>query len=71
MFRDFKMDAYERDLSAVDWSLATENIVTNLSFKTFLRLFHRVLDKHGPIKKTPKREKKKKKRENQTIGYKR
>ena len=54
MFRDFKMDAYERDLSAVDWSLATENIVTKLSFKTFLRLFHRVLDKHPKEKKKRK-----------------
>ena len=63
VFRDFKnfnMDVFEKDLSAIDWSLATENIDTDLSFKTFLRLFHRVLDKHAPLKKTNKREKKEK-----------
>ena len=63
VFRDFKnlnMDAFERYLSAIDWSLATENIDTDLSFKTFLRLFHRVLDKHASLKKTTKREKKEK-----------
>ena len=41
VFRDFKnfnMDAFERDLSAIDWSLATENIDINLSFKTFFQL---------------------------------
>ena len=54
------MDAFERDLSAIAWSLATENIDIDLSFKTFLRLFHRVLDKHAPLKKTTKREKKEK-----------
>ena len=63
VFRDFKnlnMDAFDKDLSAIDWSLATENIDTDLSFKTFLRLFHRALDKHAPLKKTTKREKKEK-----------
>ena len=63
MFRDFKnlnMNAFERDLSAIDWSLATENIDTDLSFKTFLRLFHRVLNKHAPFKKTIKRDEKEK-----------
>ena len=46
------MDVFERDLSATDWSLATENIGMDLSFKTFsqLLLFHRVLDKHAPFK---------------------
>ena len=52
------MDAYERDLIAIDWSLATENIDIDLSFKTFLQLFYRVLDKHVPLKKTSKGEKK-------------
>ena len=28
------MDAFERDFSAIDWSLAPENIDTDLSFKT-------------------------------------
>ena len=44
VFRDFKnfnMDVFEKDLTATDWSLATENIDTDLSFKTFLRLFKR------------------------------
>ena len=39
VFRDFKnlnMDTFERDLSTIDWSLATENIDADLSFKTFL-----------------------------------
>ena len=54
------MDAYERDLIAIDWSLATENIDIDLSFKTFLQLFYRVLDKHVPLKKTSKREKNRK-----------
>ena len=63
VFRDFKnlnMDAFERDLSATYWSLGTENIDTDLSFKTFLQLCHRVLDKHALLKKTTKREKKEK-----------
>ena len=63
VFRDFKnlnMDAFERDLNEIDWPLATEDIDTDLSFKTFLRLFHRVLDKHALLKKTTKREKKRK-----------
>ena len=51
------MDAFEGDLSAVDWSLATKYIDTNLSFKTFLPLFHRVIDKDVLLKKTTKREK--------------
>ena len=62
VFRDFKtlnMDAFERDLSAIDWSLATENIDGDLSFKTFYDC-HRVLDKHAQLKKTTKREKKEK-----------
>ena len=63
----FNMDVFEKDLSAVDWSLATENIDTDLNLKTFLQLFHRVLDKHAPLKKTVKGGKKKK----QTMGYKR
>ena len=40
MFRDFKnlnMDAFEKDLSAIDWSLGTENIDTDLSYKFFLQ----------------------------------
>ena len=68
MFRDFKnlnMDAFEKDLSAIDWSLGTENTDTDLSYKFFLRLFDRVLDKLSPLKKTNKREKK---RENQPFG---
>ena len=32
-FKNFNMDAFERDLSTTDWSLATENIDTGLSFK--------------------------------------
>ena len=67
-FNNFNMDAFERDLSATGWSVATENIGTDLSFKTVLQLFHRVLDKHALLKKTIKREKK---REKQTMGYKR
>ena len=51
------MDAFEGDLSAVDWFLATKYIDTNLSFKTFLPLFHRVIDKDVLLKKTTKREK--------------
>ena len=42
VFRDFKnfnMDAFERDFSAGDCSLATENIDTDLSFKTFFLTF--------------------------------
>ena len=62
------MDAFEGDLSAVDWSLATKYIDTNLSFKTFLPLFHRVIDKDVLLKKTTKREKT---REMETMGYKR
>ena len=63
VFRDFKnfnMDVFEKDLTATDWSLATENIDTDLSFKTFLRLFHRVIDENAPLKKRNKREKKEK-----------
>ena len=63
VFRDFKnfnMDAFERGISAIDWSLASENIDTDLSIKTFSRLFRRVLDKHAPLKKTTKRDKKEK-----------
>ena len=59
-FQNFNINAFERDLSAIDWSLATENIDTNLNFKTFLRIFHRVLDRHFPLKKTTKRDKKEK-----------
>ena len=44
--------------SAIDWSLATQNIDIDLSFKTFLQLFK---------KNNQKREK----REKQTMGYKR
>ena len=54
------MDVFEKDLTATNWSLATENIDSDLSFKTFLRLFHRILDKHAPLKKRKKREKKEK-----------
>ena len=39
VFRDFKnlnMNAFDKDLSAIDLSLATENIDTDLSLKTFL-----------------------------------
>ena len=54
------MDTFERDLVATDQSVATENIDTDLSFKTFVQLFHRVLDKHASLKKTIKRGKKEK-----------
>ena len=59
VFRDFKnfnTDAFEKDLSEIDWSLATENLDTDLSFKTFLKLFYRILDKRTSLKKTTKRE---------------
>ena len=59
-FKDFNMDVFQRDLAAIDWSLANENIDTDLSFKTFFGLSHRVLDKHALLKKTNKREKKEK-----------
>ena len=39
VFRDFKnlnMNAFDKDLSVIDLSLATENIDTDLSLKTFL-----------------------------------
>ena len=63
VFRDFKnfnMDAFERDLSAIDWSLATGNTDIDLIFKSFLRIFYRVLDKHARLKKTAKRQKREK-----------
>ena len=59
-FKNFNMDAFERDLSAIEWSLATKNIDTNLSFKTSLWLFYRVLDKYALLKITTKNEKKEK-----------
>ena len=59
-FQNFIINAFERDLSAIDWSLTTENIDTDLNFKTFLRIFRRVLDRHLPLKKTTKRDKKEK-----------
>ena len=52
------MNAFERDLSAIDWSLATENIDVDLNFKTILLLFHKFLDKQAQLKKTTKRLKK-------------
>ena len=55
LFRDFKnfnMDVSEKDLGAIDWSLATENIETDLGFKTFVQLFHRVLDRYNKIYKS-------------------
>ena len=61
MFRDFKnfnMNVFEKDIGAIDWFLTTENIDTDLSFKTFSQLFF--LDKHALLKKTNKREKKEK-----------
>ena len=48
-FQNFIINAFERDLSAIDWSLTTENIDTDLNFKTFLRIFRRVLDRHLPL----------------------
>ena len=39
-FKNFKIDAFERYLSAIDWSLATENIDADQNFKVILRLFH-------------------------------
>ena len=33
-FQNFNINAFERDLSAIDWSLATENIDTDLNFFT-------------------------------------
>ena len=50
------MDTFEREIIAIDRSLATENIDADLSFINFLRLFYRVPDKHAPIKKITKRE---------------
>ena len=39
-FKNFKIDAFERYLSAIDWPLATENIDADQNFKVILRLFH-------------------------------
>ena len=49
-FKNFKIDAFERDLSAIDWSLATENVDADLNFKTILRLFQNAFAKHAPLK---------------------
>ena len=48
-FRNINKDAFERDIGATDWSLATENTNTHLGFQTFLQLFYMVLDKHVPF----------------------
>ena len=48
------MDAIERDIIAIDWSLATGNIDIDLSFITYLRLFYRVFKKLALLKKTTK-----------------
>lgn len=42
-FNNFNMDAFERYINAIDRSLATENIDTDLNFMSFLQLFYRVL----------------------------
>lgn len=42
-FNNFNMDAFERYINAIDRSLATEDIDTNLNFMSFLQLFYRVL----------------------------
>ena len=67
-FNNFNMDAFERNLNAIYWSVAIENIDRDLTFKTFLRLFHRVLDKHAPLKENNQ---KREKREKETMGCKR
>ena len=45
-FKNFSLDAFERDINAVDWSFDTD-----LSLKLFLVLVCRVLDKYFPLKK--------------------
>ena len=35
-FKNFNMDIFERDINVIDWSEATENIDTDLSFITFM-----------------------------------
>ena len=57
-FKNVNIDAFERDINAINWSLATKNIDTNLI--TFLQLFQRIFDKHALLKKTTKRKKKEK-----------
>lgn len=42
-FNNFNMDSFERYINAIDRSLATEDIDTNLNFMSFLQLFYRVL----------------------------
>ena len=62
-FRDFKdliMDAIDRDIIVIGLSLGTENIDTDLSFMTFLRLFCRVFGVQAPLKKITKKKTKEK-----------
>ena len=55
-FRNSNSMAFEEDLTRINWnealSLSEEN--PNLSFKTFLDIVGRLIDKHYPKKHMPK-----------------
>ena len=55
-FRNINSVAFEEDLKRINWkealTMSEEN--TNLSFKTFLDIVGRLIDKHWPRKHIPK-----------------
>lgn len=46
-FRHFNEDLFKAGIKRQYWSLATENNDTDLTFKTFLHLLNKPLDKHA------------------------
>ena len=46
-FRHFNEDLFKAGIKSQYWSLATENNDTDLTFKTFLHLLNKPLDKHA------------------------
>ena len=57
-FKNFNEENFSNDINEVSWTFATENNNINLGFETLLRLINKTLDKHAPLKKCIRKERK-------------
>ena len=57
-FKNFNEENFSNGINQINWTFATENNDINLGFETLLRLIDKMLDKHAPVKKCIRKEKK-------------